>query len=645
MKLLSMLIVILCVLIPVCLGADIYVPDDYLTIQNAINASSDNDTIWVGNGIYSGSGQVNLEFQGKAITLRSINGNENCIIDGEDTNRCFYLHEDETLNTQIIGFTIRNGYDASSGGGMECNGASVTVRDCIFENCYAPNGGAVNVQSAYTIFHRCIFTENTASAGGGAILTNESIDLVHCQFILNSLWDIPGTKGGAVFTSGGGNIFNCLFVANNSYGFGGAIYTTNTPLNITNCTFYGNMGTFNMGEALYSNNATTNVTGCIFHVHISDPIMHNTVQPTVTYSDVEQNGGVYPGTGNINEDPLFWQTGLRECQLSQVASGQSSDSPCLDAGHDMAASVCYAVYAECLDLETTRSDQVPDMGTVDMGYHYPTDIQPMTPTPTPTMTPTNTPTATPTEIPEPCGPDQTPYVELEAHFEEWPLTDWTIQFEGVDGNWTNNFNVGAPNYAGGDGYCLVAGSMYTTTFVTTTCTSPGFSLLDFNNAYLDFFASFDNDAVQADYFRVQFSGTGAAPFTTILEWDEDHSPNGPGEFIRLDLSDYCGLYDDCVIRFLYTSPSGFVSRAMFDQVQLTACYGDSCVNDGDTNQDGDITAGDAQLAFNIVLGSYSPTYEEACAADCNGDDTVTAADAQAIFLKVLGSGSCADDQI
>jgi YVTN family beta-propeller protein len=73
----------------------------------------------------------------------------------------------------------------------------------------------------------------------------------------------------------------------------------------------------------------------------------------------------------------------------------------------------------------------------------------------------------------------------------------------------------------------------------------------------------------------------------------------------------------------------------------TQTQGD-CVNHGDTNLDGVITAGDAQLAFYIVLGLYSPTYQEECAADCNGDGIVTAGDAQMIFLTVLGIGSCVD---
>ena len=67
-----------------------------------------------------------------------------------------------------------------------------------------------------------------------------------------------------------------------------------------------------------------------------------------------------------------------------------------------------------------------------------------------------------------------------------------------------------------------------------------------------------------------------------------------------------------------------------------------CINDGDVNGDGQITSADAQLAFNIALGAYTPTYEEACAADCNGDIQVTSADAQSIFYVVLGLSTCVD---
>ncbi len=68
----------------------------------------------------------------------------------------------------------------------------------------------------------------------------------------------------------------------------------------------------------------------------------------------------------------------------------------------------------------------------------------------------------------------------------------------------------------------------------------------------------------------------------------------------------------------------------------------NCLNHGDVNFDGEITAADAQLAFAIALGVINPTWEEECAADCNGDGMVTAADAQEIFFATLGIGECAD---
>lgn len=67
-----------------------------------------------------------------------------------------------------------------------------------------------------------------------------------------------------------------------------------------------------------------------------------------------------------------------------------------------------------------------------------------------------------------------------------------------------------------------------------------------------------------------------------------------------------------------------------------------CLNHGDVNFDGEITSADAQMTFMITLGSITPTFEEACAADCNGDGEVTSGDAQLIFMTALGAGNCED---
>jgi hypothetical protein len=67
-----------------------------------------------------------------------------------------------------------------------------------------------------------------------------------------------------------------------------------------------------------------------------------------------------------------------------------------------------------------------------------------------------------------------------------------------------------------------------------------------------------------------------------------------------------------------------------------------CIRNGDVNLDGMLTAGDAQAAFEIVLGMWYGTPRQECAADCNGDGILTASDAQAIFMTVLGNDACED---
>jgi len=65
----------------------------------------------------------------------------------------------------------------------------------------------------------------------------------------------------------------------------------------------------------------------------------------------------------------------------------------------------------------------------------------------------------------------------------------------------------------------------------------------------------------------------------------------------------------------------------------TATATPDCIHDGDVN---------AQITFLIAIYQHSPTYQEACSADCNGDANVTAGDAQGIFMQALGMFKCVD---
>ncbi|NLH18170.1 MAG: hypothetical protein GX455_16460, partial [Phycisphaerae bacterium] len=110
---------ILMVLCSLATAADRFVPDAYPTIQAAIDAAASGDSVVIRPGTYSGTGNRDISFKGKAITVRSLLGPNTCIIDCGGVGRGF-LFETNEKNTSILqGLTIRNG-TAVFGGAIEC---------------------------------------------------------------------------------------------------------------------------------------------------------------------------------------------------------------------------------------------------------------------------------------------------------------------------------------------------------------------------------------------------------------------------------------------------------------------------------------------------------------------------------------------
>ncbi len=75
------------------------VPAEYPTIQSAIDDCNDGDEVVIATGTYTGEGNRDISFHGKAITVRSENGPENCIIDCQQLGRGFYFHNGEDANS------------------------------------------------------------------------------------------------------------------------------------------------------------------------------------------------------------------------------------------------------------------------------------------------------------------------------------------------------------------------------------------------------------------------------------------------------------------------------------------------------------------------------------------------------------------
>jgi hypothetical protein len=111
-------------------AADIVVPDNYATIQGAINAASDGYAILVRNGTYYENVVVN-----KTVMLCGEN-REATVIDGNETGDCVHV---TASGVRVTGFTIRNGgsrpYTAYSCVSLSSNGNSILDNNLIDSWC------------------------------------------------------------------------------------------------------------------------------------------------------------------------------------------------------------------------------------------------------------------------------------------------------------------------------------------------------------------------------------------------------------------------------------------------------------------------------------------------------------------------------
>jgi len=152
------------------------------SIQKAIDNGFPRGRVVVLPGTYTGEGNKNLDFAGRALTICSANGPANCIIDCQGEGRGFYFHSGEGPDSVVEGLTIANG-KADNGGAVNCTGnSSPTINHCIFRgNSASFLGGAVYVVGSDVVLRNCTFSGNTAAFGGGAVCqASGTMTLVNC---------------------------------------------------------------------------------------------------------------------------------------------------------------------------------------------------------------------------------------------------------------------------------------------------------------------------------------------------------------------------------------------------------------------------------------------------------------------------------
>ena len=237
-------------------SAVMFVDFSNVTIQNS---SFDGNYAELGSGVIS-SGQCTIFIQNSSFVNNSASINGGGVIDTTSSTitiqNCNFSYNQ--VHSHIgVGGAIRSHFDtyfiansnfshnsASEGGVMSVITSFVTIVRCSLNNNMAKQYGGVVSSTAGSILeiNNSSMSNNTAGLVSGAILVFRS------SVILNSITlnnNSAGHNSGAVFCSEGlVGVDKSTFNKNRAPEYGGIMLATNCNVNISNCHFCNNLGSF-----------------------------------------------------------------------------------------------------------------------------------------------------------------------------------------------------------------------------------------------------------------------------------------------------------------------------------------------------------------------------------------------------------------
>lgn len=306
--------------------------DAFNTVQDAVNATGDGDTVIVRDGNYTADEFVLL--WGRSITMRAENGPDYTSLNCPTLVYLTGCGRDTVL--QGLRFRV-----AGERYAIMCQGASPTLLDCVFEDVsgtYSQQYGLVTLgENARPLLERCSFVGRSGGVGHGLFSKDCSPTVRDCLFtglsyglgIYNSdTWcgsEITGCRFAGCATGATTihnapaeiRVANCTFSRNTSKGLVVWAGNGDVTLAVEGSTFYGNTGYALDASDVYAPDGSLgcDVTGCLFWGN-ADPTTKAQVLASacrklaLSYCGFSQAGSGYHyvclGTGSYRDSDPTW---------------------------------------------------------------------------------------------------------------------------------------------------------------------------------------------------------------------------------------------------------------------------------------------------------------------------------------------------